>query len=56
MSYINGYEYITEGMNVLKFNRINEIEPYSKNKSKKLSKPVPLFDFEFLENNYKKSL
>lgn len=53
ISYINGYNYIPEGMNVLKFNRVNEIEPYSKNKNRSLSKPVHIFDFEFLENNYK---
>ena len=56
MSYINGYEYIPEGMNVLKFNRVNEIESYSKKKNKILPKPAYLLDFDFLKNNYKKSL
>ena len=56
MSYINGYEYIPEGMNVLKFNRVNEIESYSKKKNKILPKPAYLLDFDFLKNSFVKSL
>lgn len=55
-SYINGYEYIPEGMNVLKFKRFNEVEPYSRNKNRSIPKPVHIFDFELLEKNYKRSL
>lgn len=50
-AYMNGYEYVSEGMNVLKFERYNETSPYSQSR-KKIDKPVHIFDFEFLTDFY----
>lgn len=51
-AYMNGYNYVKEGMNVLKFGRHDEISPYSHGKNKTLPKQPQLMDMDFLTDYY----